>query len=277
VDDGREQTRAIHEKQRAAQTIEGILARQERGAVMALHQNAQRLLKPVTVANPFAHALRFADHATRTRRDHAKYLTLINTITLLHQHQRPMKEVEHRGGKVRYIEVTREDIAVADKLAAQVLARSMDELAPQTRRLLGVIDELVTAKAKREGVDREDVRFTQRELRGLCAFGSTQLKVHLRTLMELEYVAQHRVRHAQRHVYELLHSATEGERGPFDYDENRAARSSGRSGTGRLSNRPVLSREVVRLSEAVGDSAGHVLGARAAGTSYADTTPDAAE
>jgi hypothetical protein len=140
-----------------------------------------------------------------------------------------------------------------------------------------VIDELVTAKAKREGVDREDVRFTQRELRGLCAFGSTQLKVHLRTLMELEYVAQHRVGHAQRHVYELLHSATEGERGPFDYDENRAAKSSDRSVTGRLSNRPVLSREVVRLSEPVGDAGRHVKGAREGGRSYADTTPDAAE
>jgi hypothetical protein len=34
VDDGREQTLAIHEKQREAQTIEGILARQDRGAVM---------------------------------------------------------------------------------------------------------------------------------------------------------------------------------------------------------------------------------------------------
>ncbi len=187
VDDGREQTRAIHEKQREAQTIEGILARQDRGSVMQLHQNAQRLLKPVTVANPFARELRFADHATRTRRDHAKYLTLISTIALLHQHQRPLKEAEHRGSKVRYIEVTREDIAIADRLAVQVLARSMDELAPQTRRLLGVIDELVTSKARREGIAREDVRFTQRELRGLCPFGSTQIKVHLRSLMELEY------------------------------------------------------------------------------------------
>jgi DNA primase catalytic core len=75
VDEGREQTRAIHERQRLAQTIEGLLAKQERGRLLLLHQNAQRLLRPLFVANPFAKELRFADHATRTRRDHMKYLT----------------------------------------------------------------------------------------------------------------------------------------------------------------------------------------------------------
>ena len=40
VDEGREQTRAIHERQRLLQTIEGLLAKQERGRVLSLHQNA---------------------------------------------------------------------------------------------------------------------------------------------------------------------------------------------------------------------------------------------
>ena len=56
---------------------------------MALHRNAQRLLEPLPVVNPFADALTFLDDKTRTRRDHVKYLTLIRAIALLHQHQRP--------------------------------------------------------------------------------------------------------------------------------------------------------------------------------------------
>ena len=283
VDDGREQTRAIHERQREAQTIEGILARQDRGTVMQLHQNAQRLLKPVLVANPFAKELRFADHATRTRRDHAKYLTLINTITLLHQHQRPVKEMEHRGGKVRYIEVTREDIAVADKLAAQVLARGLDELAPQTRCLLGVIDELVTERARREGMERSDVRFTQRELREYANWSATQVKVQLKRLQELEHVVVHHVGgHRQRGQYELCVSTAGGAPSPFDskvheYDSNRSghfANRSGertnRSGTGPASNGPVLSHEIVRFSEPVRSLEGHDSGATESSTSYVD-------
>jgi hypothetical protein len=45
VDEGREQTRAIHERQRRARTLEGVVARQERQRILALHQNAQRLIR----------------------------------------------------------------------------------------------------------------------------------------------------------------------------------------------------------------------------------------
>jgi DNA primase len=205
VDEGREQTRAIHERQRAAQTLEGVLARKERQHLLKLHRDAQRLLRPVLVVNPFAKELSFLDHATRTRRDHLKYLTLIRTIALLHQHQRPVKTVEHRGQRVEYIEVTREDIAVANRLCHEVLGRSLDELPPQTRRLLGLLDEMVKTACARLSIERADYRFTRREVREHIAWGNTQLKVHLARLVELEYVLVHRGRQGQGYVYELAY------------------------------------------------------------------------
>ena len=97
VDEDREQTQAIHRMQREAQTLEGLLKREERRDIVRLHQNAQRLLRPLFVANPFAEKLTFLDRLTRTRRDHAKYLTLIRAIALLHQHQRPTRTATRRG------------------------------------------------------------------------------------------------------------------------------------------------------------------------------------
>ncbi len=203
VDEGREQTRAIHERQRAARTIEGLLAGQERGELLELHQNAQRLLRPLLVANPFAQELRFLDHQTRTRRDHVKYLTLIESIALLHQYQRPLKSIEHRGSTVRYIEVTRGDIELATELAREVLGSTLDQLPPKTRELLRRLDELVRERARAEGVDAGDVRFTQREVRERTQLGNTQLKLHMGRLVEMEYLLVHRDRHTQRHVYSL--------------------------------------------------------------------------
>ena len=83
VDENREQTRAIHQFQRRRQTLAGLLADQGRKDTLALHRNAQRLLRPLLVANPFAESLTFLDDKTRTRRDHLKYLTLIRAIALL--------------------------------------------------------------------------------------------------------------------------------------------------------------------------------------------------
>lgn len=192
VDEGREQTRAIHERQRAAQTLGGLLADTEAEEVRRLHQDAQRLIEPLAVVNPHAGSLTFADTAVRTRRDHVKYLTLIAAVTLLHQHQRPVKTITRGGKVIRYVETTRADIALADRLAAQVLARSLDELPPGTRRLLDAIAGYVTARCEDEGLDRDLVRFTRRQLREALPFGDTQLKVHLARLADYELVIPHR-------------------------------------------------------------------------------------
>jgi DNA primase len=243
VDEGREQTRAIHERQRRARTLEGMVARQERQRILALHQNAQRLIRPLFVVNPYAAELRFPDHQTRMRRDHTKYLGLIEAVALLHQYQRPVKVVEHRGQKLRYIEVTKQDIEVANRLAHEVLGRSLDELPPQTRRLLGLLDEMAAAECARLGLDRGDFRFSRRQLRERTGWGDTQLKVHLGRLVEMEYVIAHRGSgHSQRLGYELVYVRGVGD-GPFlpgligadelgghEYDENRSGLEANRSG-----------------------------------------------
>jgi DNA primase len=204
VNEEREQTQAIHRVQREAQTLEGLLKRRDRDAILAVHRNAQRLLKPVFVANPYARELTFQDSQTRTRRDHMKYLTLIRTIALLHQHQRPSKMIEHRGRAVEYIEVTLADIATANKLAHEVLGRSLDELPPQTRRLLLAVDEMVTAECQRQKMERMDYRFSRRDVRAHTGWGDTQLKVHLHRLEEMEYLLIHRGGRGQSMVYELM-------------------------------------------------------------------------
>jgi DNA primase catalytic core len=204
VNEDREQTQAIHRVQREAQTVEGLLRRRDRDAVLAVHRNAQRLLKPVPVVNPYARELTFHDSQTRTRRDHMKYLTLIRSVALLHQHQRPPKTVQHNGRAVEYIEVTVNDIAVANRLAHEVLGRSLDELPPQTRRLLLAVDEMVTAECRRQKMERSDYRFSRRDVREATGWGDTQLKIHLHRLEELEYLLVHRGGRGQSIVYELM-------------------------------------------------------------------------
>jgi len=204
VDEGRAQTQAIHKKQREGQTIEGLLARREREEILRVHRNAQRLLKPLFVANPYARELTFLDSQTRTRRDHMKYLALIRSIALLHQHQRRRKTATHNGQALEYIEVTLDDIATANRLAHEVLGRSLDELPPQTRRLLLLVDEMVSAECERQKIERTDFRFSRRDVRQHTGWGNTQLKTHLHRLEELEYLLVHHGGRGQSFVYELV-------------------------------------------------------------------------
>jgi len=192
VDEERAQTAAIHRLQREKQTLEGLLARRAREATLKLHQNAQRLLRPLLVANPFARQLTFLDDRTRTRRDFPKYLTLIRALALLHQYQRPVKSAQHDGDVVEYIEATLEDVAMANRLAAAVLGRSLDELPPQTRRLLGQLEAYAKARAVELKSERGDVWFTRKELRASLRAGDTQLFLHLTRLVHLEHLQAQR-------------------------------------------------------------------------------------
>ena len=213
VNEEREQTRAIHRKQREARTTEGLWAWRERARIVKLHRNAQRLLRPIAVANNQPDAdENFPDHMTRTRRDHAKLLTLIDSIALLHQHQRESKRDTRGGDTLEYIEATAEDVALAKQLMRQVIMPSLDELPPHTRRLLGVIEQMVKEECERLQIESSKYCFTRRSVRQYSKWGDTQLRVHLRRLEEMEYL---RVRYGgpgQTFVYQLRSEEEESNR-----------------------------------------------------------------
>lgn len=215
VNEDREQTRAIHRMQREHETLGGYLAELEREEVTKLHKNAQRLLKPLRVVNPYACHLTFLDDKTRTRRDHTKYLGLIRAIALLHQHQRPVKTGTYHGQPKPYIEVTLADIEAANRLASEVLGHTLDELPPQTRRLLGLLDAFVSERCRQKGIERSEHRFSRRDVREATAWTYDQLRVHLDRLVDMEYLLVHRGSRGQSFVYELVWNG-EGQDGrPF--------------------------------------------------------------
>ena len=204
VDENRDQTRAIHQLQRARRTLEGLQRKHEKQAILAVHRNAQRLLCSLAVVNPYADRLTFLDDRTRTRRDHEKYLTLIDTIALLHQHQRQIHSTVIAGKPVEYIEASLSDIELANRIAHEVLGTSLDELPPQTRRVFVQVRALVRERTRAQCALQKDIRFTRAELRTATGASDTQLKVHLARLAELEYLLIHRALRGQGFAYELL-------------------------------------------------------------------------
>ena len=159
VNEDREQTRAIHRRQREARTIEGYLLRRKRAKLVRLHRNAQMLLRPLAVVNNHDVG-EFPDYMTRARRDHAKLLTLIEVIALLHQHQREIKRIALEDETLEYIEATEQDVKLAQQLADQVgLKPSLDELRPQARKLLALLTDMVRTECEGCEIGIDKYRF----------------------------------------------------------------------------------------------------------------------
>lgn len=214
INETAEQTAAIQQRQRQARTLQGLQAKVRSDHVLGAHRAAQTLLRPLAVVNPFAESLTFASDRVRLRRDHVKYLALIDAIALLHQHQRKVGVIEVDGAAVDYIEVTEADIALANRLAHAVLGRSLDELPPQTRRVLASLDAWVTQQVAGTDTPRGDVQFTRRTVRGVLGLSDTQLRVHLERLVTLDYVAVHGGKMGQRFAYSLLFDGDAGTDSP---------------------------------------------------------------
>jgi DNA primase len=215
VNESREQTRMIHQLQRERETLGGLLAKEDKKHILNLHRNAQRLLKPINVVNPYAPQLTFMDNQTRSRRDHMKYLQLIKTVALLHQYQRPIKTIQHGDQVLEYIEVIPADIETANHLACDVLGRSLDELPPQTRKLLNLIYDMVQTYCCVESRVQSDYYFSRKTVRDATGWGQTQLRIHMDRLVDMEYLSVRQGSKGKLFNYELLYDG-QGQSGhPF--------------------------------------------------------------
>ncbi|XDD51144.1 CHC2 zinc finger domain-containing protein [Leptospira sp. WS92.C1] len=205
VNEEREQTKTILRNQREEETLSGVLKKKTKEKIVTLHQNIQRLLRPLAVVNPYANELKFPDTRLRMRRDQKKYLTLIRSIALLHQYQREVKIArDENGQEVSYIEVEKPDIELASLLFSRVFGKNLDDLSPHTKKLLSDISDYVKEQAEKKAVDRSEIRLTRKEIRERTGVSDTRLRVHLKRLEDLEYLYARSGRQGLVVEYELL-------------------------------------------------------------------------
>jgi DNA primase catalytic core len=171
MDESPEQTRRIHERQRLQRTEAGLRLREAAEAIARRHWNAQRLLEPLPVVIPYADRLRFPSDWMRTRRDHARFLNLIEVSAFLHQHQR-----ERRSGA---IVATLSDYAIAYGLAGEVLRDTLTDLRKPLR----------DAYARIQGLSLKSAgSVSRREIREALAMPDSTVRGWLSELVELEYL-----------------------------------------------------------------------------------------
>ncbi len=203
IDESRQMTETILAAQRHRDTLEGYLAELDKAAVIAKHHTAQRLLEPLVIINPYAEQLLFPGRSLRARRDQKKYLMLIKAIAFLYQKQRQAKQAERDGQTFPYIEVTKDDIRRANRLASQVLSHSLDELSAPARNLLKQIHAMVKDHCATHKISAAEYKFTRKLIREKTGWSDWQIRTHVKELEELEYLKSRAGAWGKEYVYEL--------------------------------------------------------------------------
>ena len=151
LDESTEQDDKIMQYQR--QISSGEINFYEQKEIQEFLQNTQRILKPITIRNPFAKYLCLPSAVFKPRRTNNHYLQFIEAITFYYQYQRE-QQADKETGEI-YIETTLEDIENANMLLKEVLLRKSDELTGSCRNYLESLKSYLKTNKKKQFTNRE--------------------------------------------------------------------------------------------------------------------------
>jgi len=208
IDESEEQTRSIHEHQRKKYTLQGYLERKKITKVIEKHIFAQRLLRKIPVFNPYAKLLTFPSSNLKTRRDHEKFLRLINAICFLHQFQRKVKTLrigDHES--IEYIECTPYDYKIAHELLSDgVLDNTLDDLPRPARHIFEIMKKYLDEKSKKENIPVSKLVFERKDIREYSSWSFAQIRNNFRILRDYEYIQLIKAKNGTAFQYRLNHN-----------------------------------------------------------------------
>lgn len=218
VDESKEQDKKIMEYQ--CHVSAGLIDVDKEKETKQLLNNAQRLLKNITVKNPYAPYLKLPDAVFKPRRTNAHYLQFIEAITFYKQYQRPWinsntAEIvydpntassppsgELEGASV-FIETTIEDIEEANELLKNILIRKSDELTGGLRNYLENIKHYL--------YKTQTTIFTSAIVKQALGNANSTIKYYNTLLLEQGYIKRNekleqeeKKKGYKTHVYEIV-------------------------------------------------------------------------
>ncbi|TRX02466.1 hypothetical protein [Flavobacterium gawalongense] len=191
IDESQEQDEKIMFYQR--QLSAGKVNHTEELQAKILLQNAQRLLRIITIKNPFAEFLTLPASVFKPRRTNAHYLQFIEAITFYKQHQK-FHHIDKETGE-EYIETSIEDIQEANELIKEVLLRKSDSLTGACRNHLENLKEYLKKQ--------NQTQFTNSEIRRNLRVKETTLRRYNNQLLLENYIRKVQNKTTKSYAYQI--------------------------------------------------------------------------
>jgi hypothetical protein len=174
IDGSKNQDARIMEYQK--KTSSGAINNHQENQIKTLLQNAQKLLQPIKIVNPYAQQIHLPQEVFKPRRTLLLLLSFIEIITFYHQYQRP-KKTNPNTGEI-YIKTTPEDIKTAFELMKEVLFSKSDELTKATRKFLEMLKKII----------KKDETFNTQIIRQKLRMNASNLKRYIFELQRYGYI-----------------------------------------------------------------------------------------
>lgn len=133
-DESLEQTERIHSAQKRLYKTTNL----DRQEILRPWKNAQRLLEPRHILIPYIDLVCFPAKPLRVRRDHLRFLSLVEVFALLFQHQRRIMVENDK----EYVIADIRDYTLAYGLIGKILESVLKGLSPQIKELIDAAEKM---------------------------------------------------------------------------------------------------------------------------------------
>lgn len=155
----------------------GEINREREHQYKTLFKNMQRVLRPVTIINPYAKYIELPELVFKPRRTMTLLLGFIEAIGFYHQYQREIKK--GNAGQL-YVETTIDDIEAAFNLLRDVLFSKSDELTAATRNFF--------ERLKQYLLDSNQKSFTPQQIRKTFRIEPRTIQRYTRELKQYGFI-----------------------------------------------------------------------------------------
>lgn len=187
TDQTRDQDKRINEYQ--TKLSAGEVNREREQQYRELFKNIQRVLRPISIINPYAKYIVLPEQVFKPRRTMTLLLGFIEAISFYHQYQREVKK--DNAGQL-YIETSIEDIEAAFTLLKDVLFSKSDELAKATRNFFEQLKDYLQQQVEAEGEDpaKGGKSFTPQQIRKIFRIEPRTIQRYIRELKQYGFIKQ---------------------------------------------------------------------------------------
>ena len=192
LDETKEQDNKVMQYQR--RFAAGKINQEKQQQAKTLLQNAQRLLQPINIINPFAELLHIPEQVLKPRRTNNHYLQFIELVTHYHQYQREIKA--NQDTAETFIETTLEDVELANRLLKDSLIRKSDELSGACRQYLENIKDYLLQHGEKA--------FSNQQIRKAFRIHPSNQKRYNLSLIANHYIRKVKGKKGQAYLYEIV-------------------------------------------------------------------------
>jgi hypothetical protein len=200
IDESAEQDIKVMNYQRAVSA--GQVNESEQIEARDILQNAQRILKPIKVINPFAMYLSLPSAVFKPRRTNSHYLQFIEAITFYKQCQRHRQYDKETGEE--YIETEIEDIKEANELIIEVLLRKSDTITGATRNHLENLKNYLKERNQNHPSTSSGQAFTNAEIRRNLRIKESTLRNYHKQLLAEDYIRRIKKAETKSYCFEIV-------------------------------------------------------------------------